>query len=122
LLPCNLRLNLCGASEIHRKKNNETLEKLENDFSIIFENFKTMEQEIKETEFILLNGDFESAYKRLNKSSKKINFQEGNLDQNSTIIYNKNEIIRMTYLLFDEKKNDLIVMRNELNEIEKKQR
>jgi hypothetical protein len=81
-----------------------------------------MEQEMKEIEFILLNGDFELAYGRLNKSSKKINFQEGNLDLNSTIINNKNEIIKITYFLFDEKKNDLIVMRNELSEIEKKQR
>lgn len=80
-----------------------------------------MEEEIKEIEFILLNGDFESAYKKLNKLSK-INFQEGILDQNSTIINNKNEIIKMTYLLFDEKKNDLIVIGNELHEIEKKQR
>lgn len=81
-----------------------------------------MEQEIKEIELISLNGDFESAYKRLNKSSKKINFQEGNLDQNSTTINNKNEIIKMTYLLLDEKKNDLIIVRNELSEIEKKER
>ena len=81
-----------------------------------------MEQEINEIEYILLDGDFESAYKKLNKSSKKTNFQEGNLDQNSTIINGKNDIIKMTSLLFDEKKNDLIVIRNELNEIEKKQR
>lgn len=81
-----------------------------------------MEQEIKEIELILLNGDFESAYKRLNKSSKNINFQEGNLDQNSTTINNKNEIIKMTYLSLDEKKNDLIIVRNELSEIEKKER
>ena len=80
-----------------------------------------MEEEIKEIEFILLIGDFESAYIILNKLSK-INFQEGILDQNSTIINNKNEIIKMTYLLFDEKKNDLIVIGNELHEIEKKQR
>ena len=95
---------------------------MEIDYSIIFENFKTLEEETKEIEFILLNGDFESASKRLNTSSKKINFQDQTMDLNSTVTSNKNEIIKMTYLLFDGKKNDLSVMRNELNEIEKKQR
>lgn len=92
------------------------------DYLIIFENFKTLEEEIKEIEFILLNGDFESAYKRLNKSSKKMNLQEQTMDQNSTITNTKNEIIKLTHLLFDGKKNNLIALKNELNEIKKKQR
>ena len=44
------------------------------------------------------------------------------LDLDSTVIHSKNEVITMTYSLFDQKKNDLIVLRNNLSDIERKRR
>ena len=127
----NLRLNLSGASDIYRQKNHDNLESLEVSFSIALEAFKTAEQDVKEIELILSYGDFDTAYQRLIKKIEKVSVFDNDesddsqnqiLDLDSTVVCSKNESLTRTYSLFDEKKNELNILRNELSDMERKRR
>lgn len=102
---------------------------MDNDYSIVLEAFNTAENNFKDIEFNISSGDFDKAYHKLIKKTNKVNSHNSEksndshneiLDLDSTVIHSGNEIITMTYSLFDQKKNDLLILRNNLNDIERK--